>query len=333
MLVTEFSTETVAPPERFALWEEFSGRSHVRDLLRSENQNDFRARMRILHLGDLQVSALAMPHLHVVRTSRSVRQFDPEVYQVNCAVSGGGRVTTAGRDAEFHAGQTVLADSSHPMKATLHNPSHGWTSFVIQLPRALLPLPEKTVRRLISVPVPGGQGMGGVFHRWVADLHRRAHEFTPADVPTLASVTTDLLVSTLSRCLDAEDALSPQARRRALGVQIRDFVEQHLDDPGLTPQAVADAHHISLRHLQQLLADDGTSPAAWIRQRRLESCRRDLADPRLVMRPIQDIAARWGFTDSAHFSRLFRAAYGMPPSDYRRPVLDRSVQESTTTVR
>ncbi|MBR7679127.1 AraC family transcriptional regulator, partial [Streptomyces daliensis] len=113
-----------------------------------------------------------MPHLDVVRTSRAVRQFDPEVYQVNYAVSGGGRVTTAGRDAEFHAGQAVLIDTSHPMKATLHTPSHRWTSFVIQLPRVLLPLPEKTVRRLIGVPVPGGQGMGGVFHRWVADLHR-----------------------------------------------------------------------------------------------------------------------------------------------------------------
>jgi methylphosphotriester-DNA--protein-cysteine methyltransferase len=27
--------------------------------------------------------------------------------------------------------------------------------------------------------------------------------------------------------------------------------------------------------------------------------------------------ARWGFTDPAHFSRAFRAAYGMPPAEYR----------------
>ena len=30
------------------------------------------------------------------------------------------------------------------------------------------------------------------------------------------------------------------------------------------------------------------------------------------------IAARWGLTDPAHFSRAFRAAYGLPPSEYRR---------------
>jgi AraC-like DNA-binding protein len=29
------------------------------------------------------------------------------------------------------------------------------------------------------------------------------------------------------------------------------------------------------------------------------------------------IAARWGLIDAAHFSRLFRAAYGLPPGEYR----------------
>ncbi|MFF4384997.1 helix-turn-helix transcriptional regulator [Kitasatospora sp. NPDC001547] len=87
----------------------------------------------------------------------------------------------------------------------------------------------------------------------------------------------------------------------------------------MTPQTIADAHHISLRRLQQLLAEDDMSPAAWIRRRRLERCRLDLANPRLNARPIQAIAERWGFSDPAHFSRLFRAAYGIPPRDYRNP--------------
>jgi AraC-like DNA-binding protein len=33
---------------------------------------------------------------------------------------------------------------------------------------------------------------------------------------------------------------------------------------------------------------------------------------------VSAVAARWGLTDPAAFSRLFRAAYGVPPLEYRR---------------
>jgi transcriptional regulator GlxA family with amidase domain len=35
-------------------------------------------------------------------------------------------------------------------------------------------------------------------------------------------------------------------------------------------------------------------------------------------RPVAAIAARWGFSSAADFSRAFRAAHGMPPAEYRR---------------
>jgi AraC-like DNA-binding protein len=44
----------------------------------------------------------------------------------------------------------------------------------------------------------------------------------------------------------------------------------------------------------------------------------DLLDPALAARPVSAIAARWGLVDPAHFSRLFRAAYGVSPVEYRR---------------
>ncbi|MFD7069096.1 helix-turn-helix domain-containing protein [Streptomyces sp. NPDC059913] len=53
------------------------------------------------------------------------------------------------------------------------------------------------------------------------------------------------------------------------------------------------------------------------RGRHAARCRADLTDPRLAGCSIQTIAARRGLAAPAHFSRLFRAAYGMTPSDYR----------------
>lgn len=317
MLVTEFNTGVVEAPDRFGLWEEITGQSHMRNRLRSNNQDDFRAKMRVLDLGELQASALAYPHLEVVRTAKLIRQSDPEVYQISYFLGGEGTVYLPGGDTALRTGDLLVMDSSRPFHGDVHADPGRWSHVTVQCPRGSLPLPEKMVQRLLAVPISGHRSMGGVFGRWLADLNVRADEFTPADIPTLASVTLDLLASVIARCLDTESALSPEARRNALRARINTFVEQHLADPALSPQTIADAHHISLRQLQQLLAEDDTSPAAWIRHRRLERCRLDLANPRLDARPIQAVAERWGFTDATHFSRLFRATYGMPPRNYR----------------
>jgi len=36
-----------------------------------------------------------------------------------------------------------------------------------------------------------------------------------------------------------------------------------------------------------------------------------------MTRPVAAVGARWGYPDPAHFSRLFKAAYGVGPRDYR----------------
>jgi AraC-like DNA-binding protein len=48
----------------------------------------------------------------------------------------------------------------------------------------------------------------------------------------------------------------------------------------------------------------------------------DPADAHLT---VGQIAAQWGIYDGAHFSRIFRNAYGSSPREYRRSQLDTSV--------
>jgi len=104
-------------------------------------------------------------------------------------------------------------------------------------------------------------------------------------------------------------------------VRIHAFIEQHLGDCDLAPGPVAAAHYISVRYLYRLFEAQGTTVAAWIRHRRLERCRADLTDPALGSAPVGAVAARWGLPDSAHFNRLFKRTYGLPPAEYRRAFL------------
>jgi AraC-like DNA-binding protein len=81
---------------------------------------------------------------------------------------------------------------------------------------------------------------------------------------------------------------------------------------------IAAAHHISLSYLHRVFQQQaqGETVAAWIRARRLEGARGDLADPSLRGTPIHAIAARWGLRPD-DFARAFRAADGVSPRDFR----------------
>jgi AraC-like DNA-binding protein len=97
---------------------------------------------------------------------------------------------------------------------------------------------------------------------------------------------------------------------------VQDFIHSHLDDPGLSVEAVARVHGISARHLSTLFGAD-SSPGAFIRRARLERIYSDLTNPQLAFMPAAQIAARWGFTNYATMNRAFHREFGMSPGTAR----------------
>jgi AraC-like DNA-binding protein len=98
---------------------------------------------------------------------------------------------------------------------------------------------------------------------------------------------------------------------------VKAYIDEHLGDPALGLESVARAHYVSTRYVQKLFAADGVPVSDWIRHRRLEACRRDLVDPALAHETIGELGRRWALSNPAHFSRIFREAYGCTPSEFR----------------
>ncbi|MCA2187776.1 helix-turn-helix domain-containing protein [Nonomuraea cavernae] len=314
------STAEVPAEERFAVWREVSSKLWVPLEARCEPhlESEFRAQADFSGLGLVQAMLLTTTPLSVHRTSKLIRQSDPEVFFLNCVVHGGMRAEQDGRCADLHVGDLMLRDSSHPY-LTSHAPGKSSNQvLVLQFPRSLLPLPQRDLRRLTMVPLPGAQGIGALSSHFMLQLARRLHEFTPSDTVRLSTLTLDVLIAALAGALDIHGTVSPETRRRALLAQIHAFIQQNLGDPTLTPGSVAAAHHISLRSLHKLFHTEGHTVAGWIRERRMLRCHRDLADPRLAAQSIAAIAARWGFANSAHFSQAFRSVYGLSPRQFRQ---------------
>ena len=99
-------------------------------------------------------------------------------------------------------------------------------------------------------------------------------------------------------------------------------IDTRLSDPSLKPAEAAAAAGISVRYANDLLAEENFSVERYILRRRLERCRSALEDPLQAHRMIGEIAFSWGFSDHSHFTRRFRAAFGMTPGDCRQRTRD-----------
>lgn len=177
------------------------------------------------------------------------------------------------------------------------------------------------MKDLTATSFTGREGVGALLSHFLNRLSSGTGQYRDSNTAHLGMIVVDLLTTLLADALD-HGASAPRSCRPTLFAQVQAFIQRQLADPALTPDMIAAAHHISTRYLQQLFHDHDLTVAGWIRQRRLERCQRDLANPVLSTRPIHAIAQRWGFLSSAHFSRVFRTTYGVAPSDYRRLMHD-----------
>jgi AraC-like DNA-binding protein len=313
------STDEVPAEERFAFWREVNSKLWAPYDLRCEPQleSGFRAQVGISEFGPVQATLMTtMPH-SIHRTPKLIRRADPEVFKLGCIVQGGGVVTQDDHCADFGVGDLVLYDTSRPYQAEFAPDVPASRLLLLRFPRSLLPLPARDLRRLSGARIPGAKGVGALSSQFLLQLARHMDELSQADAARLSTLTLDVLTAALADALDAQSTVPPHTRRRALMAQFHAFIRENLGDPNLTPAAIAAAHHISLRYLHKLFHAEGQTVACCIRERRLEQCRRDLADPRLAARPINAIAARWGFTSPAHFSQAFRTAYDLSPRQFR----------------
>ncbi|QKG21568.1 helix-turn-helix domain-containing protein [Actinomadura verrucosospora] len=306
-----------SPKEHLAGLDEIFAESPYPMRLLGDSPGPFRTCMRTLDLGTVNVVELTLPSSEVLRTSALVRRSDPELCSVIFPVQGRLLLSQADRQAVLGAHDFALYDSSLPFRLKIAIDGEPAKLVRAHLPRALVGMPAAAMGRLLARPLPGRTGVGGLLVRYLADLAANAADYRPADLPRLDAIAHDLLAAAVAHHLDAEPASSNDAHRQGLLLRIEAFIRQHLRDPDLSPEMIAVAHHISLGHLHRLFGARDTTVAVWIRRQRLERARRDLRNPDLQAVPVHRIAVHWGFRDHSTFTRAFRAAYGVPPKEYR----------------
>lgn len=312
----------VPAPDRFDWFVETISTSLMPSAFSAPDPAAFHAEGALLDLGPAQLSRFAFSPLYSRRTPALIRRGDPEQYQLGLVTRGAAWYAQGSGEAELRAGDMVLWDTSRPYESRSGLDGAGVEALVLQIPKARMPLAGRQAERLLARRVEGGAGMGAVLAQFLVAVAGNGPGVRPQDLGRLGGVAVELATTCLIQQLGAEVEPPAEVRTHVLVRSIDAFIEQNLADPDLTPRAIAEHHHISLRRLYTLFQEHaadtcGESVAASIRRRRLERCRADLACPRLRRHPVHTIGARWGFPNAAAFSRAFRTAYGTTPQAYR----------------
>ncbi|MFI9169384.1 AraC-like ligand-binding domain-containing protein [Streptomyces lincolnensis] len=314
---TTLSTSSLRPSDRAEFWRDAVSRTFIPlDVVLHEREPTV-ATITSHRFGPLQVSAVAAGPQTVVRDRRMIARDGESHLTLTIQHRGTARLVQDRREVFLGPGQFALSDASRPFEKVLPG-TFGLTAF--HLPRTALDVGDRELRALTATVFSPGGGCADVVASYLGSLARSAAGLAPESAHQLGLTACDLLATLLR---EQHGRLAPEAPEaaRAMLVRVRSFTLEHLADPCLSPQMIAAAHHISVRYLHKLFESEDTTLTKWIRSRRLAMCRRDLA--RLPVRGanVAAVAQRWGFVSPAHFSRVFRAAYGLSPREWQEAAL------------
>lgn len=310
------SASVVPPTDRFEWFLETVSNEVMPLSLSSDRRDDFHADIQDMPLGPVALSAFEFSPLRAWRSARHIRQGDPEGYQLVLVTQGSFRVSQEGRET-LVAGDFVLSDTSSPMLTECLSTGDPIHALTLQIPRSTLPLSPRRLEPLLVHRLPAQKGATAILAGFLRTLYAQAAHCGTEALLSMGSATVDLVTACLAQHLHSLDEAPVEARSQLVLQRILHFIEHNLGDPDLSPRTIAERHNISLRTLYTLFDGEPASIAGVIRCRRLERCHNDLARPEMDHRTVQAIAARWGFTNPATFSRSFRDTYGTTPTEHR----------------
>ncbi|MDQ1054315.1 AraC-like DNA-binding protein [Arthrobacter sp. SORGH_AS 212] len=304
---------TASIASSFDHWKHLVAESFVPLAAETADVEGFRGQLRSRVLDRMSIVEVTATSHEVHRTPALIARAHERYFKLNLQLEGTGLLIQDNREAVLRPGDLAIYDTNRPYTLAFEDTTR---ILVVMFPCDALALPTDYVGQLAAVRMAGDGGLSGIVGQFIRQLSGNLDVLNGPSGSRLAANALDLVSTMLHAEMDiSPDRMKPQA---LLAVAVREYIDANLSDPLLSPASIAAAHFISTRHLHNVFHESGTTVANWIRTQRLEGARRDLRDPLHAGLPVGAVAARWGFLDAAHFSRTFRDAFGVPPSDWRR---------------
>ena len=302
----------VADLEDFVSYRATVSRAVVALDVRAEDPDRFRGRLEAGITGDIHLFSVDANAHAVHRTPALIAGAPQRYFKFSLIERGTGMIVQDGRETTLRPGDMAVYDTDKPYSLVFDDDIR---MSIVMFPRELLDIPSDLLSRITAMRLDGANGVGAMIRPYLSTLTHQIGEVDGHIARRLFRTAFDMVGTLLESELgSATTATSHDDLMR----RILDYIDEHLAEPDLNPSQIAAAHFISVRHLHALYSDQGSTVSTVIRARRLDRCYDDLVNPVLATRSVTSIALENGFVDAAHFSRTFRAHFGVPPSSVRR---------------
>jgi len=307
-----FSTDDFEPRDRYDCWHEVICRHVIPHDSVPDCRSTFAASLDAAVLADLALVSFDAGSIFCRHEEHHLDETTDELILVR-QTRGHMVIQQGDRTVSLDPGEMTLVEPRVPYHARL---GPGTSLLVTKFPRRNLIERVGRFDRFVAHKLTAEFGQTGL----LSDFLRVLPAHTEALSATAAQVShqlLDLLAAALWK-LGGDEIPRVASSRTLLRMQLRAVIERSVEDHTIDANAIAKSVGIGLRYANAILSEDDTSVGRLLQARRLEHCRRALADPLKMHRNISDIAYSLGFTDMTHVGRRFRQAFGMLPSDYRK---------------
>lgn len=306
-----WSTDPYAPAERYDAWDDKL--NDVFGLWRSDARRggDFRASFNYREADGFQVVECRCDPCGAERGRVDLRRDDRDILAVQLVLSGRERMTIGEDDVLLGQGDILIWDTTREMRFEVLEPLHKLS---VMMPLARLKCWMPRAWHTVDRRLASGSVQAELLSSYIAAIRPGFMSGALTNAEGLTEATIGLLINALG---EGARPVPPESLRDGQMARVRHFIGKHLDDPDLSPRMIADGCKISVRYLHWLFEPTGTTVLRYAIQQRLIRCRRELENPQMCTRSITDIAYASGFQNPTHFSRRFKAEYGLSPQDFR----------------
>lgn len=311
-----WSTEKVAPKDRFDYWREVraKGLFGVTAELEPEQREHFQGEFSLRKIGKAGFVEMRASAYRVERSAADITEAPSDSLCIYQQLSAGGWFDTRGGD-DFTVRRGTFATSYSDLKyRTAPIGADGFRLRILKIPVAEIVSFRSGVHDLVARPFRDQVTVGPLLRSCFMDLARPG---AGSDAPEALRV-----VNALAHLALIERGVLPLRRGSAAAAirvgrlsAARRLMMRRLSDPNLSPAFVAGQFGVSVRHIHGLFEMTPMSFSQTVTALRIEASRGLLVSA--PQRPIAEIAFSCGFDSLATFYRAFRASFGMTPGDFR----------------